>query len=167
MLSMDVFQGNQTMLHWSLGWYLSGRSQVWILMLSNRKASSCTILTQQMPTESFPAHDGAFCMWLLKLTMRPWYSPELRPGAQNMIQNKSCIWLQIAAVFEFAGALVLGRVVTNTIAGGIADINAFTRTPEIYAYGMVSLLWSCVWNSLKRLSHISWCRQAARMMRPF
>ena len=48
--------------------------------------------------------------------------------------------LQIAAVFEFAGALVLGRVVTNTIAGGIADINAFVRTPEIYAYGMVCAL---------------------------
>lgn len=48
--------------------------------------------------------------------------------------------MQIAAVFEFAGALVLGRVVTNTIAGGIADINAFTRNPEIYAYGMVCAL---------------------------
>lgn len=48
--------------------------------------------------------------------------------------------MQIAAVFEFAGALVLGRVVTNTIAGGIADINAFTRTPEVYAYGMVCAL---------------------------
>jgi sodium-dependent phosphate transporter len=46
----------------------------------------------------------------------------------------------IAAIFEFAGALVLGRVVTNTIAGGIADINAFTRTPEMYAYGMVCAL---------------------------
>ena len=52
----------------------------------------------------------------------------------------SFLCLQIAAVFEFAGALVLGRVVTNTIAGGIADINAFTRTPEIYAYGMVCAL---------------------------
>ena len=48
--------------------------------------------------------------------------------------------MQIAAVFEFTGALVLGRVVTNTIAGGIADINAFSRTPEIYAYGMVCAL---------------------------
>lgn len=51
-----------------------------------------------------------------------------------------CNVVQIAAVFEFAGALVLGRVVTNTIAGGIADINAFVRTPEIYAYGMVCAL---------------------------
>jgi len=47
---------------------------------------------------------------------------------------------QIAAVFEFAGALVLGRVSTNTIAGGIADISAFAANPEVYAYGMVCAL---------------------------
>nr|WNH14458.1 phosphate transporter B 1;2 [Pteris ensiformis] len=46
----------------------------------------------------------------------------------------------IAAIFEFIGALVLGRVSTNTIAGGIADISSFTREPEIYAYGMVCAL---------------------------
>ena len=32
---------------------------------------------------------------------------------------------------------VLGRVVTTTIAGGIADINAFKDEPLIYAYGMM------------------------------
>lgn len=48
--------------------------------------------------------------------------------------------LQIASVFEFAGALLLGRVSTNTIASGIADINSFTRDPEVYAYGMVCAL---------------------------
>lgn len=42
---------------------------------------------------------------------------------------------QIAAVFEFAGAMLLGRVVTSTIAGGIADPAVFARQPEIYAYG--------------------------------
>lgn len=47
---------------------------------------------------------------------------------------------QIAAIFEFSGALLLGRVSTNTIAGGIADINAFTANPEVYAYGMVCAL---------------------------
>lgn len=47
---------------------------------------------------------------------------------------------QIAAVFEFTGALVLGRVSTNTIAGGIADIGAFEANPEVYAYGMVCAL---------------------------
>ena len=48
--------------------------------------------------------------------------------------------VQIAAVFEFAGALLLGRVSTNVIAGGIADINAFLGSPEAYAYGMVCAL---------------------------
>ena len=48
--------------------------------------------------------------------------------------------VQIAAIFEFAGALLLGRVSTNVIAGGIADINAFTNSPEAYAYGMVCAL---------------------------
>lgn len=42
---------------------------------------------------------------------------------------------QIAAVFEFGGALLLGRVVTSTIAGGIADPAVFARQPEVYAYG--------------------------------
>nr|WNH14450.1 phosphate transporter B 1;2 [Pteris vittata] len=46
----------------------------------------------------------------------------------------------IAAIFEFAGALVLGRVSTNTIAGGIADLSSFSREPEVYAYGMVCAL---------------------------
>lgn len=48
--------------------------------------------------------------------------------------------LLIAGVFEFSGALLLGRVSTNTIAGGIADITAFTANPEVYAYGMVCAL---------------------------
>lgn len=46
----------------------------------------------------------------------------------------------IAAVFEFAGAMLLGRVVTNTIAGGIADPKVFADAPEVYAYGMVCAL---------------------------
>jgi sodium-dependent phosphate transporter len=36
--------------------------------------------------------------------------------------------------------MLLGRVVTNTIAGGIADPAFFERQPEIYAYGMVVAL---------------------------
>jgi sodium-dependent phosphate transporter len=39
--------------------------------------------------------------------------------------------LQIAAIFEFGGAMLLGRVVTNTIAGGIADPAVFARQPEV------------------------------------
>jgi len=40
-------------------------------------------------------------------------------------------------VFDFLGAMLLGRVVTNTIASGVADINSFTANPEVYAYGMI------------------------------
>lgn len=43
----------------------------------------------------------------------------------------------LAFLFEFTGALVLGRVSTSTIAGGIADIKQFTNDPEMYAYGMM------------------------------
>jgi hypothetical protein len=45
--------------------------------------------------------------------------------------------VQLAAIFEFGGAMLLGRVVTNTIAGGIADPRTFARQPEMYAWGMV------------------------------
>lgn len=48
--------------------------------------------------------------------------------------------MQIASVFEFAGALLLGRVSTNTIASGIAKISSFRDAPEVYAYGMVCAL---------------------------
>ena len=44
--------------------------------------------------------------------------------------SSSCA--QIACIFEFAGALVLGRVSTSTIAGGIANISYFSGEPEIY-----------------------------------
>lgn len=43
----------------------------------------------------------------------------------------------LAFLFEFTGALVLGRVSTSTIAGGIADIKQFSNDPEMYAYGMM------------------------------
>jgi sodium-dependent phosphate transporter len=52
----------------------------------------------------------------------------------------------IAAVFEFAGAMTLGRVVTGTIAGGIARTEAFSGRPEVYGYGMLcALVSSTVW----------------------
>ena len=40
----------------------------------------------------------------------------------------------IAIIFEFTGALVLGRVSQETIAGGIADIGAVTTDPEVCAW---------------------------------
>lgn len=48
-----------------------------------------------------------------------------------------CAFVQIAIVFDFLGAMLLGRVVTNTIASGVADINSFSANPEVYAYGMI------------------------------
>jgi solute carrier family 20 (sodium-dependent phosphate transporter) len=55
--------------------------------------------------------------------------------------------LQIAGIFEFVGAMVLGRVSTNTIKDGVIDITAFYREPEMVMYGMmVALLVAAVWN---------------------
>ena len=41
--------------------------------------------------------------------------------------------MQIAVVFETLGSMVLGRPITSTIQSGIADINAFTREPQVRA----------------------------------
>jgi hypothetical protein len=52
-------------------------------------------------------------------------------------------------VFEFVGAMVLGRVSTNVIATGIADAAVFARDPEILAYGMVcAMTISGIWQVL-------------------
>ncbi len=64
----------------------------------------------------------------------PWFP-------QNLLRTSCCFLAplfpspQLAVAFEFTGALVLGRVSTSTIAGGIASIDFFVRDPEIYAYG--------------------------------
>ncbi|WIA18477.1 hypothetical protein OEZ85_009933 [Tetradesmus obliquus] len=58
-------------------------------------------------------------------------------GAKTITLRQAVL---IAAFFEFGGAMLLGRVVTNTIAGGIADPAVFARQPEVYAYGMVIAL---------------------------
>jgi phosphate/sulfate permease len=59
--------------------------------------------------------------------------------ASSMTQVGAWIQLraQIAAIFEFVGAMVLGRVSTSVIASGIADAKVFAREPEVLAYGMV------------------------------
>ncbi|GLI65531.1 hypothetical protein VaNZ11_009086 [Volvox africanus] len=67
-------------------------------------------------------------------------------GAKTLTLKQAVI---IAVVFEFVGALVLGRVSTSTIAGGIANIKVFQREPEIYAYGMIcALSVGFVWQGL-------------------
>jgi len=47
----------------------------------------------------------------------------------------------LAVIFEFTGALVLGRVSAETIAGGIAKPSAFVSNPPAYAFGMSVVLW--------------------------
>ena len=61
----------------------------------------------------------------------------------------------IAAIFEFAGAVLVGSHVTDTVRKGIVDSSLFTATPEILAYGMVSaLLAASIW--LHIASTIGW-----------
>lgn len=69
-------------------------------------------------------------------------------GAKTLTLRQAVL---IAAIFEFVGAMVLGRVSTSTISGGIANTNAFVDEPAAYAYGMVCALavgflwqgWAC------------------------
>jgi phosphate/sulfate permease len=49
-------------------------------------------------------------------------------------------YTQLAAIFEFGGALLLGRVSTGVIQGGIANLTTFQSEPAVYAYGMVCAL---------------------------
>ena len=55
-------------------------------------------------------------------------------GSKSLSMKQAML---LAFLFEFTGALVLGRVSTSTIAGGIADIKQFSNDPEMYAYGMM------------------------------
>lgn len=55
-------------------------------------------------------------------------------GSKTLTMRQAVL---IAFVFEFVGAIVLGRVSTNTIAGGVADIVQFKQHPDVYAYGMM------------------------------
>ncbi|TDK28384.1 inorganic phosphate transporter [Luteimonas aestuarii] len=55
----------------------------------------------------------------------------------------------IAAVFEFAGAVLAGGNVTSTIRNGIVDASLLSDTPELMIYGMLgSLLAAAVWLNL-------------------
>jgi len=64
-------------------------------------------------------------------------------GAKTLTMKQAVV---LATIFEFTGALVLGRVSTDTIAGGIADITVFKSNPMVYAYGMMcNLLIGTLW----------------------
>ena len=52
----------------------------------------------------------------------------------------------IAAIFEFAGAVLAGGQVTKTIRKGIVDADLLSATPELLLYGMLaSLLAAGIW----------------------
>ncbi len=61
----------------------------------------------------------------------------------------------VAAIFEFAGAVLAGGQVTQTIRKGIVDASSLSATPEILIYGMLaSLLAAGVW--LLVASYFGW-----------
>ncbi|KAL6767359.1 hypothetical protein ACKKBF_B34960 [Auxenochlorella protothecoides x Auxenochlorella symbiontica] len=45
----------------------------------------------------------------------------------------------VAGICEFAGAVLLGAGVTNTIKSGVADLDAFTATPTVLMYGFLAV----------------------------
>jgi len=55
----------------------------------------------------------------------------------------------VAAIFEFAGAVIAGSSVTKTVRKGIIDPTVFEATPELLVYGMIAaLLAAAVWLSV-------------------
>ncbi len=46
----------------------------------------------------------------------------------------------LAGIFEFAGAILVGTHVTNTVRKGIVDATAFQADPQLLVYGMLSAL---------------------------
>lgn len=61
----------------------------------------------------------------------------------------------VAAIFEFAGAVLAGGNVTNTIRSGIVDVSSIGGEPEILIYGMLgSLLAAATW--LNIASRFGW-----------
>ena len=54
--------------------------------------------------------------------------------------------LMIAGILEFAGAVVFGRQVVNTLTRGVVDIQAFINDPHTLSLGMIAVLITCgVW----------------------
>src|SRR5579862_9037496 len=57
--------------------------------------------------------------------------------------------LFIAIVFEVAGAFLGGSGVTDTIRGGIIEPSVFANTPELFIFGMLSVLMAgAVWMTM-------------------
>lgn len=61
----------------------------------------------------------------------------------------------LAAIFELAGAFLLGSHVADTVESGIVDISFFANDPRFYVYGMMAaLLAAGVW--LQTASYFGW-----------
>jgi solute carrier family 20 (sodium-dependent phosphate transporter) len=73
-------------------------------------------------------------------------------GAKTLTLKQAVI---MAALFNFTGALVLGRTSAETIAGGIAKSDTFRTNAPAYAYGMSIVLWlGFLWQGFA--SYMSW-----------
>jgi solute carrier family 20 (sodium-dependent phosphate transporter) len=73
-------------------------------------------------------------------------------GAKTLTLKQAVI---MAAIFNFTGALVLGRTSAETIAGGIAKGDSFKTNAPAYAYGMSIVLWlGFLWQAFA--SYCSW-----------
>jgi solute carrier family 20 (sodium-dependent phosphate transporter) len=73
-------------------------------------------------------------------------------GAKTLTLRQAVL---LAVVFEFTGAIVLGRVSAETIAGGIAKADTFKTNAPAYAYGMSIVLWlGFFWQAFA--SYMSW-----------
>jgi PiT family inorganic phosphate transporter len=67
-------------------------------------------------------------------------------GSRSITMKQAVL---LAAVFEFAGAFLVGGHVTNTVRKGIVSTDVFQGNPEIFVLGMLSaLLAAGVWLNL-------------------
>jgi len=67
-------------------------------------------------------------------------------GSRSITMKQAVL---LAAVFEFAGAFLVGGHVTNTVRKGIVSTEVFQGSPEIFVLGMLSaLLAAGVWLNL-------------------
>jgi len=66
--------------------------------------------------------------------MPSWMISHVVTHHHALLHSHAC---QIAGIFEFLGAMVLGGETTKTVASDIANLSLFKDVPEIYMYGML------------------------------
>ena len=60
-------------------------------------------------------------------------------GAKALTMGQAIL---VAAVMEFGGAVLLGSSVTDTIKGGITKSSVFEKTPDVFLYGFVCVMFA-------------------------